>query len=369
MTHHLTVCSLATLAPPPAHAQGNKGLALAKLSLLEYDSATCGDDWSSGEKRQFIVAFMLHCAWFVLMLFHIDHLDGKAHLPGTFFWIRQGIMVVGLLLLFAMAGLAAAATGINPAHTRNLCHLALFACVPVTMFLFPYSCTTSSETRRAILWTAWTSIIPFYPLIKPVRRKFTIFLLAFRAFDRADDRPNTLEWLFLHTLAGVGAVSGTMLLLASSVPSSPGAARPVRLMLAVIPVIVNGFGDSLARPIGAKFGRHTFRARALWYNSRCCSGQFTRSLEGSACVLVSGALAVGTFRLFYTTIQFAVAMGAIPLALTLVEAVSPKAWDGPLILAAGGAIVVLIECLLPGCGAECPNRFSLFGIPYFPVGK
>ena len=321
------------------------------------------------EKRQWAVAVMVHCAWFVLMLFQIDRLDGKVHLPGPFFWIRQAIMVGGLLLLFAAAGLAAAATGVNLAHTRNVCLTALFACVPVTLFLFPHSCATPAATRRAILWTAWTSLIPFYGLIKPVRRQLTLFALAFRAFDRADDRPRTLEWLFLHSVSGLAAVVGTLLLLAGSVPSSPGSVRPVRLMLALIPVIVNGFGDSLARPIGTKFGRHTFRARALWYNGRCCSGQFTRSLEGSLCVLVSGALAVGTFRLFYTTTQFAVAMGALPLALAVVEAVSPVAWDGPIILAVGGAIVLLIERLLPGCGAQCPNRFSLFGIPYVSFGK
>ena len=60
----------------------------------------------------------------------------------------------------------------------------------------------------------------------------------------------------------------------------------------LIPLIVNGIGDGLAEPIGIRFGKHRYKARALWYEGRLCSGTFHRTLEGSACVFFSGVLSV-----------------------------------------------------------------------------
>ena len=51
----------------------------------------------------------------------------------------------------------------------------------------------------------------------------------------------------------------------------------------LIPLIVNGLGDGLAEPIGIRFGKHKYRARALWYGGRMCSGNFHRTSEGSLC--------------------------------------------------------------------------------------
>ena len=300
-------------------------------------------------------------------------------------------MVGALSFLYLLCGaLAATSARFSASAMRKLCHLALYACVPVTMFLFPEHLVTPAQARTMTLWTAWcvlrcrpslpathnsfstlrTSLVPFYMLIKPIRQRVTPCMLAFRAFDREDDRPYTLEFMVVHAVAGLAPVIGTMILLASSVPApgSSDATPGVRLMLVLIPVIVNSIGDNLACVIGSRFGRHTYRARALWFQGRCCSGNFTRSVEGSACVLISGALAVGIFRLFYSTTQFAVAMAAFPLGLAFVEAISPRAWEAPCIHAAGGAILIIIERLLPGCAAMCPNRFSLFGIPYVKLG-
>jgi len=68
------------------------------------------------------------------------------------------------------------------------------------------------------------------------------------------------------------------------------------------------------------------------------------------------------FRFFYSDTQFAVAMASIPLCLTLAEAFSPHTWDTPFIISVGGVILGLIERLLPGCGAQCVNQISFFGI-------
>jgi hypothetical protein len=85
-------------------------------------------------------------------------------------------------------------------------------------------------------------------------------------------------------------------------------------------------------------------------------------LQGSFTVFISGVIVVGIFRNFYSDVQFAVAMGAIPIALTLAEAFSPHTWDTPFIIIVGGIILGLIETLLPGCGTSCANTISFFGI-------
>ena len=79
-------------------------------------------------------------------------------------------------------------------------------------------------------------------------------------------------------------------------------------------------------------------------------------------MFVAGVLSVGIFRNFYSDAQFGVAMGAIPIALTLAEAFSPHTWDTPFIFLIGGVIVCIIEALLPGCGTACVNKISFFGI-------
>ena len=106
-------------------------------------------------------------------------------------------------------------------------------------------------------------------------------------------------------------------------------------VLIYISVLVAGIGDGLAEPVGVRFGRHTYRTRALFTKR-----MYTRSLEGSACVLASGFLAVFLLRGQLDPAQFAIALGVIPLAMTLAEAWSPHTWDGPFLYLVGGASTV-----------------------------
>jgi dolichol kinase len=79
--------------------------------------------------------------------------------------------------------------------------------------------------------------------------------------------------------------------------------------LIYITVLVAGFGDGLAEPVGVRFGRHTYTTRALFTDRR-----YTRSLEGSACILISGFVAVLLLRSQMTTPQLLLALAIIPLA-------------------------------------------------------
>ena len=46
-------------------------------------------------------------------------------------------------------------------------------------------------------------------------------------------------------------------------------------------MIASGLGDGFAEPIGRIFGKHKYKATALFSKEK-----FTRSYEGSACVLI-----------------------------------------------------------------------------------
>ncbi len=315
-------------------------------------------------------------------------------------------MLGGLGLVFMSAGLLTVTAGFNSGYTRKICHLALFASTPLVMFLWPHRGVSPSEAQWNTLWSAWMSFVPFYALVKPVRRRFTAAMLCFRAVDREQDRPHTLEWLVSQGVAGFFAIIGIMIFLARTAQGDTPKQKNARVILVMIPILINGLGDGLAEPVGIRFGRHKYKTRALWYQGRCCAGSFTRSLEvrgpcargrasatrrepcpvsapapllhppftrarahgrpapaqGSLCVFLTGVLTVGMFRTFYSDVQFAVAMGAIPMALTLAEAFSPHTWDTPFIIAVGGIILGLIEALVPGCGAQCLNKISFFGV-------
>ena len=209
--------------------------------------------------------------------------DGKLHFPAGMFWIRQAAMNGGLALIFIGSGLLTVTTGFNTGYTRKMCHLALFASSPLMMFLWPYAASTSNaaEARWSALWTVWTSFAPFYFFIKPVRRRFSPAMLCFRAIDREQDRPHTLEWLVSQGVAGMLAIVATMIFLARSTRSDSHH-HGIRIVLVMIPILINGIGDGLAEPVGIRFGRHKYKTRALWYQGRCCSGSFTRSLEARA---------------------------------------------------------------------------------------
>ena len=188
-------------------------------------------------------------------------------------------MLGGLGIVFVTSGLLHVVGGIHSGYTRKICHLALFASSPLMLFLWPYKSGTASEARWTTLWTVWTSYVMFYLFIKPVRRRFTPALLCFRAIDREEDRPHTLEWLVSQGVAGMVALVAVMIFLARSAQGDDAHQRGTRLILVMIPILINGVGDGLAEPVGIRFGRHKYKTRALWYQGKCCSGSFTRSLE------------------------------------------------------------------------------------------
>jgi phytol kinase len=212
--------------------------------------------------------------------------------------------------------------------------------------------STNAPSVWTMSWTVWFQFVPFYLQIKPARRRSTFLMLVFRAYDRAQDRPHTLSWLLTQLGGGYVVLLALYLYLqtrgAGIVP--PGAERAV-----LIPLVVNVFGDGLAEPVGIAFGRHGYRARALFYDGKCCAGEFKRTLEGSFVVYLSALLAVlpcgggvggDDWRLF-TDAQYAVALAALPPLMTITEAYAPHTWDNPFITLVGAAFLLGLYELVP----------------------
>ena len=109
---------------------------------------------------------------------------------------------------------------------------------------------------------------------------------------------------------------------------------------AYVGYFVGGWGDAIAEPVGARWGRHRYRVPSLM------GVPATRSLEGSLSVFLAGAI-VGIAALYAGGVPFSRAafVGvACGLAGTLVEAVSSHGLDNLTIqvAAAGTAAFFLI---------------------------
>jgi dolichol kinase len=242
------------------------------------------------------------------------------------YWGLELTRVIALYLVAFLCGLLVIRLGVRVNYTRKINHFVLFF-LPVflaTIFTFQQSMATVTMTGLILMGS-----IGMYAA--PVRERVPIFATMFSSFDRPEDRPYTLLWLQTQIAAGYLVI----------IPLAIMFARQGSPELMLIPILINGIGDGLAEPVGVRFGRHRYNVRAL-HGDRV----YTRSLEGSACVLVTGILVVLLFHGSFTTPQFWVALATIPIAMTLAEAFSPHTWDTPFLFLTGGVLLLGITSFI-----------------------
>ena len=346
--------------------------------LVAVDVDAYGEDWTPREQRMVAFYFLLHAlAWLGLTFADPDSWlrksmrakedlarfastdeDVDANLRtesssslDTHFWTKLVFQQLAIWLVFSLCGLAVVTKGWKEGYSRKVCHVVMYL-MPFLMHLaWPSDRANGMPTVWTMSWTVWFQFVPFYLQIKPARRRSTFLMLVFRAYDRAQDRPHTLSWLLTQLGGGYLVILALYLYLQSRgaeiVP--PGAERAV-----LIPVIVNVFGDGLAEPVGIAFGRHEYRARALFYDGKCCAGEFKRTLEGSFVVYLFTVLAVlpcggGIARglRIFTDAQYAVALALLPPIMTVTEAFAPHTWDNPFITLVGSGFLLGLYELVP----------------------
>jgi len=150
--------------------------------------------------------------------------------------------------------------------------------------------------------------------------------VMFAQFDRPEDRPNTMHWIFFQFW------SATLIyVIGFNIVKEIG---DYDLLAACgwISTISHGLGDGLAEPVGIRYGKHPYKVTA------CCASkdqQYTRSLEGSATVFAFTFASVFTMIGSVSLAQFLTLLFVMPVAQTLIEAKSPHTMDAPFLMFGG----------------------------------
>lgn len=241
-------------------------------------------------------------------------------------WLGEAVKLIILVSTAFLAGLLVREWHVRVNYTRKINFFALFLVPQAVDSLMPGPHSDAVAFARGIGFVLLLAL-----LTKPVRERLPLAATMFLSFDRPEDRPHTLLWLTTQLAAGYLVM----------LPISAGLAAAGWAELIFIPVLVHGFGDGLAEPVGIRFGRHKYETRGF-----LCDRRYTRSLEGSACVLIAGLLAVATFHNSFGAAQFAAALVAVPILMTLAEAWSPHTWDTPFMYLSGGASLLAIKLWL-----------------------
>ncbi len=159
-------------------------------------------------------------------------------------------------------------------YTRKINHFAIFF-LPVFI-----DQKFNAETFTDFIYLAISAIITTLSLLafyEPIRKLIPPAQLMFEGFDRPEDRPHTLTWLWTQFAAGFGVMLPMIWLCGQWGLEE----------LVLIPILINIIGDGLAEPVGIRFGKHEYKTRALFTNKT-----YVRTFEGSACVLITGFVAV-----------------------------------------------------------------------------
>ena len=207
-------------------------------------------------------------------------------------------------------------------YTRKINHFFVFFLPYINKLIFPFE---ESFYTQIIISIVGLLTLAIY--LKPLREKVYIIQLMFAAFDRPEDRPYTLKWLFTQYLATY-LVAVPLWLVFSKI----GHTEAIPMI-----ILINAIGDGLAEPIGITWGKHKYKVKALFTNR-----EYTRSIEGSACVFFSSLIILLFFHNSFTSLQFIFALLFVPITATLVEAKSPHTWDSPFIFGGVGLSLILI---------------------------
>jgi phytol kinase len=236
------------------------------------------------------------------------------------FWLHHTIFYTLLFLIHYVCELCVIHCNLKVNYTRKINHFAFFFLPTLlsSVIEYPYS----AATFFIDLICAFVFLTFF---IAPLRNKFRVLFVMFSSFDRPEDRPWTLTWLYTQFIASYLVL----------IPLLAYFESREMLPLIMIIIIANGVGDGLAEPVGIRFGTRKYTTYALFTRQK-----YVRSYAGSACVWVTTVIAILAFQHYFSATQLIAALLLMPALITLAEAFSPHTWDSPLIYASGGASLI-----------------------------
>ena len=236
------------------------------------------------------------------------------------FWVHHTIFYALLFLIHYACGLLVIHRNVKVNYTRKVNHFAFFLLPSLLSLIIEYP--YSPVTFLIDLISVFVFLTCF---IEPIRNNSRVLSVMFSSFDRPEDRPFTLTWLYTQFIASYLVLIPLLIYFQSR----------EMLPLVIIIIIANGIGDGLAEPVGIRFGKKKYTTYALFTKQR-----YVRSYLGSACVFVTTAIAILAFQQYFNATQLAVALLVMPILITLAEAFSPHTWDSPLIYAVGGGALI-----------------------------
>lgn len=242
------------------------------------------------------------------------------------FLLNQFVLLAALFSIYHVGGRLVRNHGVKVNYTRKINHFAIFFLPFALDSLFAYEKTGTTKALGLLVGIGTVAIFA-----RPIRERFAVLQTMFLSFDRPEDRPHTILWLLTQYCAAAVVI----------IPLAMYLTAHQQRELLFVPLLINGLGDGLAEPVGVRFGRLKYSTRALFSDKI-----YQRSLEGSLCVFVVGALSIFALRDLFTAPGLVAALLTVPLATTLAEAFSPHTWDTPFIYASGGGLLVGITHFL-----------------------
>lgn len=156
------------------------------------------------------------------------------------FWLHHTIFYALLFLIHYACGLLVIHQNFKVNYTRKINHFAFFFLPPLLSLAIEY--TYSPATFFIDLICVFIFLTFF---IKPLRNKVRVLSIMFCSFDRPEDRPFTLTWLYTQFIASYLVLIPLLVYFESR----------EMLPLVMIIVIANGVGDGLAEPVGINWVR------------------------------------------------------------------------------------------------------------------
>jgi len=224
---------------------------------------------------------------------------------------------IGIGSILILSGVLARDFKIKVNYTRKLNHFALFF-VPIFV---DYQLNTATFTDiDNLVVSGFLATMGLMVFWEPIRNTIPLAQLTFEGFDRPEDRPYTLVWIITQFAVGYLVI----------IPFAWYFGQIGLAELVMIPILINAVGDGLAEPVGVKFGKHPYVTKGLFVDR-----EYTRTLEGSACVWIVGLLTILLYKTHFTSTEFIVSLLLIPPIMTITEAKSPHTWDTPFLFFSG----------------------------------
>lgn len=242
------------------------------------------------------------------------------------YWLHHAVFYVLLFLIHYINGLLVIHHNLKVNYTRKINHFAFFFLPVLLLSVIEYQYSAATFFMDIVCIFVFLTFF-----IAPARNRIKLLYVMFRSFDRPEDRPLTLTWLYTQFIASYLVL----------IPLLAYFDSQDLLPLVMIIIIANGVGDGLAEPLGVRFGKRKYVTYALFTRKK-----YVRSYVGSACVFATTFVAVLIFHEYFSFTQLIAALLIMPIVITLAEAFSPHTWDSPFIYGTGGVSIIGIFLIL-----------------------